>query len=156
IAGLPVKLVGTVPGFLSEANGPTHQALEDVALMRGIPGMQVVCPADEAELAEALPEILASPHPCYVRHNSRPEAVAHTAPFRLGEAEVVAVAGGTGGVALLAYGFLLAEAEGARHLLVERGIPTSLLNLRTLAPLDEAAIVAAARAADLVVTLEDH
>ena len=50
IAGLPVKLVGDVPGFLSEANGPTHQAIEDVALMRGIPGMQVVCPADEEEL----------------------------------------------------------------------------------------------------------
>src|SRR5262245_27639495 len=46
---LPVVLVGYVPGFLSEANGPTHQALEDLALMRVIPGMQVICPTDEAE-----------------------------------------------------------------------------------------------------------
>src|SRR6195952_5520098 len=46
IGKLPVKLVGGVPGFLSEANGPTHQAIEDVSLMRGIPGMHVVCPAD--------------------------------------------------------------------------------------------------------------
>src|SRR5262249_38582527 len=132
-----------------------HQALEDVALMRGIPGMQVVCPADEAELAEALPEIVASPHPCYVRHTARPAAVAHTAPFCLGEAEV-ASADGAGGVALLTYGFLLAEAAAARRLLAERGIPVSLLNLRTLAPLDEAAVVAAARSADLVATVEDH
>src|ERR1700742_2603445 len=58
IAGLPVKMVGFVPGFLSEANGPTHQAIEDVALMRGIPGMQVVCPADVDELAAALPAIV--------------------------------------------------------------------------------------------------
>src|ERR1041385_3725759 len=51
IARLPVKLVGGVPGFLSDGNGPTHQAIEDVALMRGIPNMQVVCPADREELA---------------------------------------------------------------------------------------------------------
>src|SRR5262245_54414919 len=72
IAGLPVKLVGYVPGFLSEANGPTHQAVDDVAVMRAIPGMQIVCPADEAELCAALPAVIASPQPVYVRHNPRP------------------------------------------------------------------------------------
>ncbi|MFZ1397963.1 MAG: hypothetical protein WAS33_13735, partial [Candidatus Promineifilaceae bacterium] len=50
IGQLPVKLVGGVPGFLSDGNGPTHQAIEDISLMRGIPGMQIFCPADEAEL----------------------------------------------------------------------------------------------------------
>ena len=87
--GLPVKLVGYVPGFLSEANGPTHQALEDVALMRGIPGMQVFCPADDDELAAALPAILADRAPCYVRYNASPPAVAHREPFVLGRAEVL-------------------------------------------------------------------
>src|SRR6185369_17010572 len=71
IARLPVKLVGGVAGLLSEANGPTHQAIEDLALMRGIPGMQIFCPADEDELVQALPAILASPQPCYVRHTPR-------------------------------------------------------------------------------------
>src|SRR5215813_10066037 len=47
IANLPVKLSAYIPGFLSDANGPTHQAIEDIALMRGIPGMQVFSPADE-------------------------------------------------------------------------------------------------------------
>jgi transketolase len=75
IARLPVKLVGYIPGFLSEANGPTHQAVEDVALMRGIPGMRVFCPADEAELVAALPAILDDPAPCYVRYTSLPPAV---------------------------------------------------------------------------------
>src|SRR6476620_6530455 len=56
IAKLPVKLVGSVPGFLSEGNGPTHQAIEDIALMRGIPNMQVFCPADERELVQMLPK----------------------------------------------------------------------------------------------------
>src|SRR5262244_4188233 len=72
IGKLPVILVGGVPGFLSEANGPTHQAIEDVALMRGIPGMQVVCPSDEDELVAALPEIVASRRPTYVRYFAGP------------------------------------------------------------------------------------
>jgi transketolase len=55
IGGLPVKLVGGVPGFLSDGNGPTHQAIEDVSLMRGIPGFHVFCPADEEDLVLALP-----------------------------------------------------------------------------------------------------
>src|SRR5262245_62036912 len=54
IAQLPVKFIGACAGFLSEANGPTHQALEDLALMRGIPGMNVCCPADQSEMLDAL------------------------------------------------------------------------------------------------------
>src|SRR5262249_52021615 len=90
IADLPVKLVGSVPGVLSEANGPTHQALEDVALMRGIPHMQVVCPADEDELVAALPLVLASPSPTYLRFCANPAAVRHTTPMSLGVAERLA------------------------------------------------------------------
>jgi transketolase len=153
IPGLPVKLVGFAPGFLSEANGPTHQALEDVALMRGIPGMQVFCPADAAELCEALPALLAEPGPCYVRYNPGPPAVRHETPFAVGRAEVLSHGEG---VAILTYGFLLREAERARVVLESRGVPVRLVNLRMLAPVDEAAIVAAAREALLVVTLEDH
>ncbi|MES1164563.1 MAG: hypothetical protein ABUR63_02295, partial [Verrucomicrobiota bacterium] len=85
-AGLPVKLVGGVPGFLSEANGPTHQAIEDIALMRGIPGMQVFCPADNAELLDGLPAILGSPAPAYIRFNATRSDLRH-APFELGRAE---------------------------------------------------------------------
>ncbi|MCA9971449.1 MAG: hypothetical protein KC425_14585, partial [Anaerolineales bacterium] len=69
IGRLPVKLVGGVPGFLSDGNGPTHQALEDVALMRGIPGMGVFSPADEQDLVIGLPEVLASERPFYIRYN---------------------------------------------------------------------------------------
>ncbi len=156
IASLPVKMVGFVPGFLSEANGPTHQAIEDVSLMRGIPGMQVVCPADSEELAAALPAIVASPHPCYVRYNPQPQTVPHRTPFTLGRAEVIAGEEERGGVALLTYGMLLSEAERARELLEEGGVPVRLLDLRTLSPLDESAVTAAARAADLLVTIEDH
>jgi transketolase len=149
---LPVILVGFVPGFLSEANGPTHQALEDVALMRGIPGMQVVCPANDAELVDCLGPILASNAPTYVRYNPTPAAAAHT-PFVLGRAEIE---GAAGRVALLTYGFLHREAVRAAAILRSRGVPVRLVNLRSLKPIDEAALVAAARESELVVTLEDH
>ncbi len=152
IAHLPVKLVGYVPGFLSEANGPTHQAIEDVALMRGIPGMRVVCPADEAELVDALPSILDDPGPCYVRYNATPPVVTH-APFAPGRAEILSEGDG---VAILTYGLMLREASRARTILESRGLPVRLVNLRTLKPIDEAAVLEAARRCYLVVTLEDH
>jgi transketolase len=153
IAGLPVKLVGTVPGFLSEANGPTHQALEDVALMRGIPGMQVVCPADEEELAHLLPAVMASPHPTYLRHVATPVRVAHGTRHPLGVAELL-----TQGhdVTLLSYGFLVGETTAAAELLRQDGIGARVINLRSLVPLDEAAILAAARETPLLCTVEDH
>jgi len=155
IARLPVVLVGGVPGFLSEANGPTHQAIEDVALMRGIPGMQVVCPADVDELCAAMPEIVKSGKPTYVRYHAGVPAPAGTAdqkPFALGQA----VTTGDGfDVAILTYGVLVNEALGARALLEERGVATRVVNLRSLKPVDENAILIAARAR-LVLVVEDH
>jgi transketolase len=150
---LPVKLVGFVPGLLSEANGPTHQAIDDVAVMRAIPGMQVFCPADLGELVAALPAIVASRAPAYVRYTAAPAAVVHQAPFEIGRAELLTA---EEGVAILTYGPLLREAEKARVLLAARGVPVRLVNMRTLEPVDEEAIVDAARTAELVVTLEDH
>jgi transketolase len=121
--------------------------------MRGIPGMRVVCPADEAELVAALPVILDDPAPCYVRYNAIPPAVRHRQPFAFGKAEVLADGDG---VALLTYGFLLREAEAARVRLEEQGVPVRLVNLRTLAPVDEDAIVESVSKARLTVTIEDH
>ncbi|MCU0923370.1 MAG: hypothetical protein MUF16_24115 [Burkholderiaceae bacterium] len=153
IAGLPVKLVGGVPGFLSEANGPTHQALEDVALMRGVPGMQVFCPADEADLIIGLPHLLASPQPVYIRHNHLPPVVQHTPLFEIGRAEVVCDGSD---VAILVYGALFAQVWQAAQALQADGLSPRLLNLRTVKPLDEEAVIAAALETPLLVTVEDH
>jgi transketolase len=153
IGNLPVKLVGAVPGFLSDGNGPTHQALEDVALMRGIPNMQVFCPADEVDLVACLPAVLASPAPAYVRFCARKAAVKHTEPFAVGKAEVLARGGD---VVILTYGMLLEQAAEAHALLQESGLSVGLVNLRSLKPLDEEAVLAAVRSATLTVTLEDH
>lgn len=153
VAGLPVKLVGGVPGFLSEANGPTHQAIEDISLMRSIPGMQVVCPADEEELVAALPSIVRSESPCYIRFNASRPAVSHTVPFELGKAELIADGDD---IAILTFGYLLGEAECARTILASKGYSVRLLNMRSLVPVDVDAIIRAAEDATMLVTIEDH
>jgi transketolase len=153
ITPLPVKLVGAFAGFLSEANGPTHQALEDLALMRGIPGMNVCCPADEDEMLDALSAIVGDGAPWYLRYNARKPAVRHTTPFVPGTAEVIT--DGTD-VALLTYGCLTRECHEAAIRLTDAGITTRLLNMRTLKPVDEQAILQAARDTSLMVTVEDH
>jgi transketolase len=153
IAPLPVKLVGAFAGFLSEANGPTHQALEDLALMRGIPGVNVCCPADEDEMLDALSAVVGDGAPWYIRYNARKPAFRHTVPFVPGTAEVITE--GTD-VALLTYGCLTRECHDAALRLTAAGIGTRLLNMRTLKPVDEFAILQAARDTSLMVTVEDH
>jgi transketolase len=153
IARLPVKLVGGVPGFLSDGNGPTHQAIEDVALMRGIPHMQVVCPADREELVAALPSIVRSVDPTYVRYCALEPTVKHVTPFELGRAETLSRGDD---VTILTYGFLLREADKARAELEARALSVELVNLRSLVPLDERAVLEAVGKARLVVTFEDH
>ena len=153
IASLPVTLVGFVPGFLSDGNGPTHQAIEDVSLMRGIPSMRVFCPADETELLAGLESTLSQDGPVYLRYNARPRALPAPKPFEYGKAECLSE--GTD-VTVLTYGMMATEAWEATQLLKEEGLSVRFLNMRTLAPVDEAAIVSASKETKLLVTVEDH
>jgi len=153
LGNLPVKLVGGVPGFLSDGNGPTHQAIEDVSLMRGIPHMHVFCPADEQDMLLGLPHIINSPHPTYIRFNGLKPVIDHDSEFEIGRAEQVS--DGTD-VAILVYGMLFAQAWEAKALLEAEGLSVRLINVRMPKPIDEEAILRAARETDLLVTLEDH
>ncbi|HEY9195109.1 MAG TPA: transketolase, partial [Mucilaginibacter sp.] len=106
IPNLPVQLSGFIPGFLSDGNGPTHQAIEDVAIMRGIPNVTVFAPADEDDLVKMLPQIWQSAQPAYTRINTRQSWYQHE-PFTLGKAEVIAE--GTD-ITILTYGLLFEQA----------------------------------------------
>jgi transketolase len=153
IGNLPVKLVGFVPGFLSDGNGPTHQAIEDISILRTIPPLRILCPADHEELVTALPEILRDPSPWYVRYNTRPAVVEHSASFEIGKAETLSTGGD---VAILVYGMLFQEAWEAKGILERKGVGVRLVNLRTVKPIDQAAVMDALRSTNLSVTLEDH
>jgi transketolase len=152
IAHLPVKLSGFIPGFLSDGNGPTHQSIEDVAIMRGIPGMEVYCPADEDDLLQMMPYVWKTPTPAYVRVNHKKGNYTHT-PYEPGKAEVISH--GTD-VTILVYGFLFEQALAAKAILEEKGLSVGLVNLRSLKPIDAEAILLAANESQVVVTLEDH
>ncbi|HET6266436.1 MAG TPA: transketolase C-terminal domain-containing protein [Acidobacteriota bacterium] len=153
IAQLPVKLVGSFAGFLSEANGPTHQSLEDIALMHCIPGMEIFCPADEMELVFGLAPMLESRSPCYIRYNPEQAKIAHDPVLTRGKAEL-AIMGSD--CAILTYGFMFNRAYQACELLLESGLSPRLINLRMLSPIDEEVIAQAAVETPMVITLEDH
>ncbi len=158
IGNLPVKLVGGVPGFLSDGNGPTHQAIEDVSLMRGIPHMHVFCPADEQDMLLGLPHIINSPNPTYIRFNGLKPVIDHDHDFEIGRAETWRTENGAqrDDVTILVYGMLFAQAWEARALLEAEGLKVRLVNVRMPKPIDEEAVLSAARESSLLVTLEDH
>ncbi len=169
IANLPVKLVGGVPGFLSDGNGPTHQAIEDISLMRGIPNMNIFCPADEEDMLIGLKEVLTHDSPFYIRYNNLKPSVSHDKNFEIGKAEIFKTGsvipekagipemnGKTDDIAIIVYGFLLKQALEAKTMLEEKGHSVRVINLRTVKPIDEAALISASKECKLVVTLEDH
>ena len=153
IGNLPVKIVGAVAGLLSEANGPTHQAIEDISLMRGIPHMQVFAPADEEDLIVALPEIISSSHPSYIRYTNSKSSFDHSKEFKIGKAEIISEGED---ITILTYGTLFNEALAAAEILRSRDRSVCVINLRTLKPVDHEAIENACHTSNLIVTLEDH
>jgi len=151
IPSLPGKLSGFIPGFLSDGNGPTHQAIEDISIMRGIPNVTVFAPADEDDLVKMLPQIWSSDKPAYTRINTRKTDYVHS-PFEMGKAEVIAIGSD---VTILTYGLLFEQALIAVEMLKKEGLSVGLVNMRSLKPVDEQAIINAAQSS-LIITLEDH
>lgn len=152
-------MVGGVPGFLSDGNGPTHQAIEDIGLMRAIPNMGIFCPSDNQDLIEGLPQLIESGRPFYLRYFAGSPVREHTSSVELGKAEVYPSNGEStedDDVTILTYGFLLGEALEAQTILQAEGLKVRVLNMRTLSPIDEDAVFDAMENSHLVVTLEDH
>ncbi len=153
IANLPVKIVGGFSGFMSDGNGATHQSLEDVSIIRGIPNVNVWCPADEEDMLIGLETVLKSDSPFYIRYNNTKPFISHDKNFEIGKAEVISEGYD---IAILVYGFLLAEAVKAKEILESQGKSVRLINLRTVKPIDEETILKAAGECKMIVTLEDH
>jgi transketolase len=154
IGRLPVTLVGAVPGLLSDGNGPTHQAIEDVSLMRGIPGMAVMAPSDSKELAGALSAAASCDGPAYIRYYDGPSAFEHASEYALGHAETHGELDAE--VAIVTYGLLVRQAVEAQELLGKHGVHACVVDMRSIAPLDEALVTRLAVTARLIVVLEDH
>ena len=159
---LPVRIVGFMPG-ISSPGGPSHQAIEDVALMRALPGMTVVDVADATETAQAVAAIADLPGPVYLRlkRGEIPVIFPPSRAFSLARAQVLAGEGageaGSGtDVALVASGMMVAPALAAASVLRASGVRAAVLNVPVIKPLDTATVLAAAEAARVVVTAENH
>jgi transketolase len=152
---LPVRIIGFMPG-VSTPGGPSHQAIDDVALMRALPNMTVVDVADAVETRQVVPAIADVPGPVYVRlkRGEIPVIFGDDHVLRLDRASVVQA--GTD-VALFASGMMLAAALAAARALGSHGVSVSVVNVPVIKPLDSATVLgAAAAAARLVVTAENH
>lgn len=153
----PVKIVGSHAGISVGPDGGTHQAIEDIALMRVLPRMAVVVPTDSIEAKKATLAIAETTSPAYIRLARNKSVVVTTAesPFELGVANVL-VCPDKPEVALVACGPMVHRALLAAKKLESENIMVSVTNLHTIKPLDEKTIKKIAEEAGAVVTLEEH
>ena len=152
---LPVRIVGSYAGVLTAMTGKTHHAIEDVAVMRALPGMVVIAPADASEAARAVEATLDVTGPVYIRiaRNPSPQIFDRSRGFIVGQAECLRAGRD---VSLISTGTETARVLEAAAYLEAASIHAYVLHVPTLKPLDVAAIVDAAEASNLVVTVEEH
>lgn len=152
---LNVKLAGAHAGISVGPDGATHQALEDVALMRVLPNMTVVVPCDAVETEKATLALAEREGPCYIRFGREavPVITDEDSPFEIGKANVLR--DGKDAV-LFANGAMVYEGLEAAKQLAGEGIDLMVVNLHTVKPLDQEAVVAAAQKTGRVITAEEH
>ena len=152
---LPVKLVGFIPGLATEL-GVSHQAIDDIALMRALPNMAVIEPSGPEQIGAAFAAALDYDGPVYLRLSiarTKPDETAPLVPFELGKG-LVAREGSD--VALLACGSLVAQALAAAETLAGQGISATVANMASLKPFDTALVERLARQHPALITAENH
>lgn len=152
---LNVKIGATHGGISVGEDGASHQCCEDFALMRSIPGMTVICPADGVEAEAAVKAAYEMEGPVYLRFGRLAIPVFHEEgfQFQIGKGEILRE--GTD-VAIIANGLLVYEAIQAGEQLAQEGINAMVINMATVKPLDEELVLAAARKCGKVITCEEH
>ena len=150
-----VKIMGHHTGISVGADGATHQATEDIALMRVLANMTVVVPCDAVEARKATLAVADRPGPCYVRltRESTPVFTTDETPFEIGKALTLREGPD---VALVACGHLVHAALVAAEELAQEGIEAAVIDCHTVKPLDEGAIEQAARKCGAIVSIEEH
>jgi len=152
---LPVKIGGAHGGISVGPDGATHQAMEEIAIVRSIPNMKMIVPCDYWETRKATVAAADDPHPNYIRFGREPVPVVTgpDTPFTIGKANTMREGSD---LALIACGVMVYEALVAAQELETRGIHARVINMHTLKPLDEEAIARAARECGAIVTAEEH
>lgn len=152
---LNVKVAVTHAGLTVGEDGATHQMLEDIALMRALPNMTVVVPADAAETAQVIRWAASYQGPVYIRMGRAKveDVISPDAEFVPGKSTTLADGSD---VTLMACGIMTQQALQAAKMLAEEGISARVINMSSIKPIDEAAIVKAAKETGAIVTCEEH
>jgi transketolase len=152
---LNVKIVASHAGITVGEDGGSHQSVEDIALMRVLPHMTVIVPADGPETLLAIEAVAEHKGPCYVRvgRNKVPTLFGEDYKFKIGKAHVFNVGKDA---AIIATGLMVAEALKARDILKSEGIDAGVINMSTIKPIDADTIIAAAKQCGAIVTAEEH
>ena len=153
---LNVKIGATHAGISVGEDGATHQCNEDIALMRSIPGMTVICPADDVEAKAAVKAAYEHEGPVYMRFGRLAVPVINDRPdykFELGKGVVLREGKD---VTIIATGLCVAASLEAADLLAAEGISAKVINIHTIKPLDEELVAAAAKETGKVVIVEEH
>lgn len=154
-SALNVKICVSHAGLTLGEDGASHQMIEDLALMRAIPNMTVIVPADAVEARAATFALAEHRGPCYLRLGRPAVPVVLPADYRFQIGKAVQLQDGSD-VALLACGVMVAPALAAAAALAEQGVSARVLNVSTIKPLDVEAVVRAAEECGAIVTAEEH
>lgn len=154
-AGLNVKIVGSDPGVGAELNGGTHMALEDMGIMRTLPGMTIFEPTDSVQLRKALPAVARYEGPVYIRlfRRKAEKVFDEDYAFTLGKADLLREGSD---VTIIASGVCVANALEAAATLAGEGVSARVLNMHTIKPVDAEAVLRAAEETGAIVTAENH
>lgn len=156
----PVKIAGSHAGVSVGPDGGTHQAVEDIAILRVIPRMVVISPCDAIEARKATIAAAKTADPTYIRlaREKTPIITTEDTPFEIGKAQIVfaSAKGKKVDVGIIATGALLHKAIKVAQTLEKSGKNVTVMNLSTIKPLDETAIIKLAQEAGAIVTLEEH
>ncbi len=153
---LNVKVVGTHSGVSVGEDGATHQALEDIAIMRAIPGMLVVSPSDAIETKAAVKALMDYEGPAYLRVGRIPADIINDTPdykFELFKGYEMREGNDA---AILATGLMVQEALKAHDILKAQGINARIIDIHTIKPLDEEIVLKAAKETGAIITVEEH
>jgi transketolase len=152
---LNVKIVGSHAGILTGEDGATHQALEDIAIMRVLPNMKVFCPADYRETISMMEKVVDDYGPAYIRLGRQAVLKIYddNYQFEIGKASILKE--GTD-IAIIACGSLVSSCLTAAQELEKEGISCRVINMCSIKPIDEEAVIKAAKETKMIVTAEDH
>ena len=154
-SGLNVKLVATHGGISVGEDGTSHQAIEDLALIGSLPGLTVIVPADSIETAQAVRLAAVSYGPFYIRLGRPKVPLLYDEDYHFSLGKAVTMRPGKD-VTIIAIGIMVSAALEAADNLRQQGIDCRVLNMPTLKPIDEAAIIEAAGETGAIVTAEEH